>query len=204
MASIPQGRESGESDHHPCSCQGLGYRPQTEFFHGDRWLLCPLLPPVSLLKEPGERVRLREATGSPQHAQQVADSWSRAPSLSFHLLFKIKVVGDAGPQQDFLRGVGGGAGLGDTAPAIQHLSLFKNSFGCYCSFAMDCSTPARLSFTVSWSFLRFMSTESVMLSNHPILCYPLLLLPSIFPSIGLFSNELVLRIRWPSNSFIEI
>ena len=110
MASIPQGRESGESDHHPCSCQGLGYRPQTEFFHGDRWLLCPLLPPVSLLKEPGERVRLREATGSPQHAQQVADSWSRAPSLSFHLLFKIKVVGDAGPQQDFLRGVGGGAG----------------------------------------------------------------------------------------------
>ena len=42
-----------------------------------------------------------------------------------------------------------------------------------------------------------MSIESVMPSNHLILCHPLLLLPSIFPSIRLFSNELVLRIRWP-------
>ena len=132
VASITQGRESGASDHQPCSCQGLGYRPQTEFFHWDHRLLCPLLPPVSLLKEPGERVRLRDGTGSPQYAQQVADSGSRAPSLSFHLLFKIKVVGDAGPQQDFLQGVGGGrgggwgAGLGDTTHAIQHpIPFFK-------------------------------------------------------------------------------
>ena len=53
-----------------------------------------------------------------------------------------------------------------------------------------------LSFTVSQSLLRFMSIESVMLSNHLIPC-PLLLLPSIFPIIRVFSNELALCIRWP-------
>ena len=51
--------------------------------------------------------------------------------------------------------------------------------------------------TNSWSLLKLMSTESVMPSNHLILCYPLLLPPSIFPSIRVFSNESVLRIRWP-------
>ena len=56
---------------------------------------------------------------------------------------------------------------------------------------------ASLSFTVSQSLLRFMFIESVMLSNHLILCHLLLLLPSIFPSIRVFSNESVLRIRWP-------
>ena len=48
-----------------------------------------------------------------------------------------------------------------------------------------------------WSLLRFMSIESVMPSNHLILCHPLLLLPSIFPSIRVLSNESALRIRWP-------
>ena len=56
---------------------------------------------------------------------------------------------------------------------------------------------ASLSFTVFWSSFRFMSIESVMLSNDLILCLPLLLLPSIFLSIRVFSNELVLHIRWP-------
>ena len=56
---------------------------------------------------------------------------------------------------------------------------------------------ASLSSTISWSLLKLMSIESVMPSNHPILCHPLLLLPSIFPSIRVFSNESVLRIRWP-------
>ena len=56
---------------------------------------------------------------------------------------------------------------------------------------------APLSSTVSWSLVKFMSTESVMLSNHLILCHPLLLLPSIFPSIRIFSSELVLHLRWP-------
>ena len=56
---------------------------------------------------------------------------------------------------------------------------------------------ASLSFTISWSWLKLMSIESVMSSNHLILCHPLLLLSSIFPSIKVFSNESALRIRWP-------
>ena len=54
-----------------------------------------------------------------------------------------------------------------------------------------------LSFTISWCLLKLMSIESVMPSNYFILCHPLLLLPSIFPSIRVFSNESVLCIRWP-------
>ena len=56
---------------------------------------------------------------------------------------------------------------------------------------------APLSFTVSQSLLRFMSIESVMLSNHLILSHSLLFLPSIFPSLRVFSTELALPIRWP-------
>ena len=56
---------------------------------------------------------------------------------------------------------------------------------------------ASLSFTISWSLLKFMSIETVMPSNHLIFCYPLLFLPSIFPSIRVFSNESGLHIRWP-------
>ena len=56
---------------------------------------------------------------------------------------------------------------------------------------------ASLSITNSWRSLRLTSIESVMPSNHPILCHPLLLLPSIFPSIRLFSNESALLKYWP-------
>ena len=56
-----------------------------------------------------------------------------------------------------------------------------------------------LSITNSQSLLKLMSTESVMPTNHLILCRPLLLLPSIFPSIRVFSNESVLCIRWPKH-----
>ena len=66
---------------------------------------------------------------------------------------------------------------------------------------MDRSTPglqhASLSITNSQSLSKPMSTESVMPSNHLVLCHPLLLPPSIFPSIRVFSNESTLRIRWP-------
>ena len=54
-------------------------------------------------------------------------------------------------------------------------------------------------FTISQSLLKFISIESVTLSNNLIFCCPLLLLPSIFPSIRVFSNELALHIRWPKN-----
>ena len=56
---------------------------------------------------------------------------------------------------------------------------------------------ASLSLTISWSLYKFMSIESVMQSNPLILCCPLLLLPSIFPSIRVFSNESTVPIRWP-------
>ena len=72
-----------------------------------------------------------------------------------------------------------------------------------------------LSSTISQNFLKFMCIESAMLSNHLILCHAFLLLPSIFPSIGVFSNELALHIRWPkywsfsfsispSNEYLEL
>ena len=56
---------------------------------------------------------------------------------------------------------------------------------------------ASLFFTISQSLLKLMSEESMMPSNHLILCCPLLLLPSIFPSIRVFSSKLAFRIRWP-------
>ena len=62
---------------------------------------------------------------------------------------------------------------------------------------MNHSTPASLSITNSRSSPKPMSIESAMPSNHLILCHPLLLLPSIFPSIRVLSNESTLRIRWP-------
>ena len=67
-----------------------------------------------------------------------------------------------------------------------------------------CATPwiaahqASLSITSSWSLLKLMSIELVMASSHLILCRPLLLLPTIPPSIRVFSNESTLRIRWPN------
>ena len=71
------------------------------------------------------------------------------------------------------------------------------------SVVSDSVTPwtaarqASLSITNSWSLLKLMSIESVMPSNHLILCHPLLLLPSIFPSMRVFSSESALCIRWP-------
>ena len=63
---------------------------------------------------------------------------------------------------------------------------------------MDCSTPGFLSITNSQSLFKLMSIVLVMPSNHLILCCPLFLPPSIFPSIRVFSNESVLCIRWPT------
>ena len=62
---------------------------------------------------------------------------------------------------------------------------------------MDCSTQASLSITSAQSLLKHMSIKSVMPSNHLMLCHPLLLLLPIPPSIGVFSKESTLRMRWP-------
>ena len=76
-----------------------------------------------------------------------------------------------------------------------HSSVAKSSLT-LCSPG-DCTIPESQSSTISWILLRFMSIESVMLSNRFILCHPFLLLPLIFPSIRVFSSELSLHIRWP-------
>ena len=65
------------------------------------------------------------------------------------------------------------------------------------SMPRTAACQASLSITNSWSLLKLTSIELVMPSNHPNLCRPLLLLPSIFPSIRVFSKESVLHIRWP-------
>ena len=87
-----------------------------------------------------------------------------------------------------------------------HLYCFLNnsvqSFSCVRLFATlalfaTAARQASLSIANSWSLLKLMSIQSTMPSNHLIFCRPLLLLLSIFPSIGVFSNKSVLRIRWP-------
>ena len=86
------------------------------------------------------------------------------------------------PHQKFL-------GVFSSVQLLSCVRLFATPWAAACQ--------AFLSFTISWSFLKVMSIESVMPSNHLILCHPLLLLPSIFPSIRVFSNKSALRIRWP-------
>ena len=73
--------------------------------------------------------------------------------------------------------------------SLSHVWLFE--------IPWPAARQASLSFTISQSLLRLMSIESVMLSNHLVLCHPFLLLTSIFPSIRVFSNESALHIRWP-------
>ena len=73
--------------------------------------------------------------------------------------------------------------------SLSHVQIFETPWTVACQ--------ASLSFTISWSLLKLMFIESVMPSNHLILCHPLLLLPSIFPSIRVFSSESLLHIRWP-------
>ena len=72
---------------------------------------------------------------------------------------------------------------------LSHVQLFSTPW--------TAAHQASLSFTSSWSLFKLMSIESVMPSKHLIICCPLILLPSIFPSIRVFSNESVLHIRWP-------
>ena len=74
---------------------------------------------------------------------------------------------------------------------LSHVRLFVTPW--------NAARQASLSITNTWSLLKLMSIESVMPSNHLILCHPLLLLPSIFPSIRVFSSQSALHIRWPKD-----
>ena len=85
--------------------------------------------------------------------------------------------------------------LWGTAYSFQSLNRVRLS-----ATPMDCSMPGfpvHGVYSNSWSLLKLMSIELVMPSNHLFLCHPLLLPPSILPSIRVFSSELVLHIRWP-------
>ena len=79
--------------------------------------------------------------------------------------------------------------LFNSGQSLNHVRLFATPW--------TVALPASLSITNSWSLPKLMSIELVMPSNYLILCCPLLLLPSIFPSIRVFSNKSALRIRWP-------
>ena len=82
-----------------------------------------------------------------------------------------------------------GREMGQSVQSLSHIRLFVTPWTAACQ--------ASLSITNSWNLLKLMSIESVTLSNHLMLCCLLLLLPSIFPSIRVFSNKSVLYIRWP-------
>ena len=80
-----------------------------------------------------------------------------------------------------------------------HIQVVVVEFAKSCPLFVTPWTAARqasVSFTVSWSLLKLTSIEPVIPSNHLILCHPLFLLPSIFPSIRVFYNELALHIKW--------
>ena len=96
----------------------------------------------------------------------------------------------------------------DGGPLCNNSRPFPSSVQSLCCVQLyvtlcTAARQASLSFTISQSLLRFMSIESVMPSNHLILCHPLLLLPPIFPSTSVFCSELALHIMWPKDwSFI--
>ena len=79
--------------------------------------------------------------------------------------------------------------LASSVQSLSHVRLFATPW--------TAARQTSLSITNSWSLLKLMSIESVMPSNHLILCHPLLFPPSIFPSVRIFSSESVLCIRWP-------
>ena len=81
------------------------------------------------------------------------------------------------------------SGTKDSVQLLSCVRLFVTPWTAVCQTS--------LSITNSWRLLKLMSINSVMTSNHLILCHPLLLLPSIIPSIRVFSSESVLHIRWP-------
>ena len=109
--------------------------------------------------------------------------WSSASFFSFFLMFW-------GGGSDFSSVISGK--FGSRFSLVQSLSRVQ-LFGTPWTAARQ----ATLSITNSWNLLRLMSIESVMPSSHLILCHPLLLPPSVFPSIRVFSNELALHMRWP-------
>ena len=156
----------------------------------NQWTVIWSVPSITIQVLPGDCCLVTNHTVNIGcHEKQGAPPWALFPfALSRDL--KDLVTGISGPVAD------------------QSLSRVQLS-----ATPWAAAHQASQSFTISRSLLRLMSIESVMPSNHLILCRPLLLLPSIFPSIRVFSNESVLCIRWPkywsfsispSNEFSEL
>ena len=98
--------------------------------------------------------------------------------------------------------IGGQGEIGVQSESLLGVDVQSLSPVCLFSTLWAAARQASLSFTISWRLLKLVSIESVMLSNHLILCYPLLLLPSIFPSIMVFSSESSRCLRaWQRRSF---
>ena len=115
----------------------------------------------------------------------MSTTWIQLPSL-------CRQIGNLAPALAFLLN----SRPGDPYCVGQSVSSVAQCCPTLCN-PMDCSTPGLMSLTNSWSSPKLMSIELVTPSNHLILCRPLLLLPSIFPKIWVFSNESVLHIIWP-------
>ena len=101
----------------------------------------------------------------------------------------------------------GGGGLGEVIRSFTLLNeIDVQSLSCVQLFATPgtAAHQASLSFTISQSFIKLMSIESVMLSNHLDFCQPLHFLPSVFPSIRVSSNKSALRIRWSKSRSFSI
>ena len=114
------------------------------------------------------------------HNSKETPDFSLAPYYGFSLVLDQLVLG--GPSQS----------RGWKHSAVQSFSRVRPI-----ATPWTAACQASLSITNSWSLFKLMSMQWVMLSKNLILCRPLLLLPSVFPSIGVFSNESVLLIRWP-------
>ena len=113
-------------------------------------------------------------------------SWLQSPSAV--ILEPRKILGISFNPQGFIKSTSDGNSV--------QFSSVTQSCQTLCN-PMDCSMPGFPPITNSWSLLKLISIKSMMPSNHLILCHPLLLPPSILPSIRVFSNESALCIRWP-------
>ena len=118
------------------------------------------------------------------HGQSIGASASASPSNKYSGLFYFRIK-----WFDLLAVHGTLKSLLVVVQSLSHVQLFATPWTAACQ--------ASLSIANSQSLLKLMSIESVMPSSHLILCHPLLLLPSIFPSIRVFSSEFALHIRWP-------
>ena len=123
----------------------------------------------------------------------MVNRWETMETVTDFILGGSKITGDGDCSHEIKRrlllGRKAKTKLVSSAQSLSHVQLFETPWTAACQVSLSISNFQ--------SLLKLMSIESVMPSNHLILCHPLLLLPSIFPSIRVFSSESVLHIRWP-------